>query len=97
MELAIIIGFVILAVWLIPTLHKIRRRDQEETDKTIAFAKWVNEQQDPHIVSMVQNLLREKRFKTWEEAVKYVEQALNKLPPEPHTNVDANDKEGTPS
>ncbi|HEY6263109.1 MAG TPA: hypothetical protein VIW47_16040 [Nitrospiraceae bacterium] len=90
MELVIIIGFVILAVWLIPTLHKIRRRDQEETDKKIAFAKWVNEQQDPHMVSMVQDLLREKRFKTWEEAAKYVEQT-------PHTNIHANDKEGTPS
>jgi hypothetical protein len=39
---------------------------------------------------MVQDLLREKRFKTWEEAAKYVEQT-------PHTNIHANDKEGTPS
>lgn len=97
MELIIIIGFVILAVWLIPTLHKIRRRDQEETDQRIAFAKWANEQQDPHIVSMVQNLLREKRFKTWEEAAKHVEQTLNKPSSDPHTNVHVNDKEGTPS
>ena len=97
MELIIIIGFVILVVWLIPTLHKIRRRDQEETDQRIAFAKWANEQQDPHIVSMVQNLLREKRFKTWEEAAKHVEQTLNKPSPASHTNVHVNDKEGTPS
>lgn len=54
-------------------------------------------QQNPHIVSMVQDLLREKRFKTWEEAAKYVEQTLNKPSPEPHKNVHANDKEGTPS
>ena len=87
MELVIIIGLVILVIWLIPTLHKIRRRE-------IAFSKWANEQQDPHIVSMVQNLLREKRFKTWEEAAKYVEQTPS---PESHTNVHANDKEGTPS
>ena len=97
MELLIIIGLVIFVVWLIPTLHNIRRRDQDKTDKKIAFAKWANEQQDPHIVSMVQNLLREKRFKTWEEAAKYVEQTLNKPSPEPHTNVHANDKEGIPS
>jgi len=97
MELVIIIGLIVFVIWLIPTLHKIRRRDQEETDKKIAFAKWANEQQDPHIVSMVQNLLGEKRFKTWEEAAKYVEQTLNKPSPEPQTIVKVNDKEGTPS
>ena len=90
MEVFIIIGLVIFVIWLIPTLHKIRRRE-------IAFAKWANEQQDPHIVSMVQNLLREKRFKSWEEAAKYAEQTLNKPSPEPRTNVHANDKEETPS
>ena len=90
MELVVIIGLIIFVIWLIPTLHKIRRRE-------ITFSKWASEQQDPQVVSMVQNLLREKRFKTWEEAAKYVEQTLNKPSPEPHTNVHANDKEGTPS
>ena len=95
MEL-VFLGLVIFVVLLFSTLHKVRRRDQEKTDQKLVFAKWANEQQDPHIVSMVQNLLREKRFKTWEEAAKYVEQTLNKPSPEPHTNVHANDKEGTP-
>lgn len=96
MEL-LFLGLVIFVIWLFSTLHKIRRRDQEKTDKKVAFAKWANEQQDPHIVSTVENLLREKRFKTWEEAAKYVEQGPNKPSPEPHTTVHANDKEGTPS
>jgi phage gp46-like protein len=97
MELVIIIGLFSFVVWLVPTLHNIRRRDQEQMDKKIAFAKWANEQQDPHIVSMVQNLLREKRFKTWEEAAKYAEQTLNAPLPESRSNVHANDKEGTPT
>ena len=96
MEL-IFLGLVIFVVLLFSTLHKVRRRDQEKTDQKHAFAKWANEQQDPDIVSMVQNLLREKRFMTWEEAAKYVEQTRNKPSLEPHTNVHANDKEGTPS
>ena len=93
----IYIGVGIFLVWLVRTLHKIRVRDQEETDTKIAFAKWAKEQHDPRIVSMVQNFMSEGRFKTWEEAAKYVEQTLNKPSPEPHTNVHANDKEGTPS
>jgi hypothetical protein len=97
MELVIIIGLVSFVVWLVPTLHKIRRRDQEKTDKKIAFAKWASEQQDPRIVSMVQSLMREKRFKTWEEAAKYAEQTLNTPSPESPPNVRANDTEGTPS
>jgi len=48
-------------------------------------------------VSMVQNLLREKRFKTWEEAAKYIEQTLGKPSPEAHTTVHADDKERKPS
>ena len=97
MELVVIIGLIIFVIWLIPTLHNIRRRDQDKTDKKIAFAKWANEQRDPHIVSMVQNLLREKRFKTWEEAAKYIEQTLGKPSPEAHTTVHADDKERKPS
>ena len=57
----------IFLVWLVLTLHKIRRREQEEEDKKIAFAKWAKEQHDPQIVSIVQNLMSEGRFKTWEE------------------------------
>ena len=91
------IGIAIFLIWLVPTLHKIRRRDQDETDKKIAFAKWANEQHDPHIVSMVQNLMREKRFKTWEEAATYAEQTLKTPSPEPRSNSRANDSEGTPS
>lgn len=90
MELVVIIGLIIFVIWLIPTLHKIRRRE-------ITFSKWASEQQDPQVVSTVQNLLREKRFKTWEEAAKYVEQTLSKPSPEAHTNVHADDKEGKPS
>ena len=91
------IGLAIFLIWLVPTLHKIRRRDQEETDKKIAFAKWANEQQDPNIVSMVQKLMREKRFKTWEEAARHAEQTLKTPSPEPRSNSQANDTEGTPS
>lgn len=90
----IFLGIVVFAIWLFATLHKIRRRDQERTDKQIAFAKWANEQQDPHLLSRVQDLLREKRFTTWEEAAKYAEQTVNKPSSEP---VHANDKAGTPS
>ena len=96
MEL-IYIGVVIFLVWLVRTLHKIRVRDQEEADKKIAFAKWAKEQHDPHIVPMVQNFMREGRFKTWEEAAMYAERALNTPSPEPRSNSHANDKEGTPS
>ena len=93
----IYIGVGIFLVWLVRTLHKIRCRDQEEADNKIAFAKWAKEQHDPHIVSMVQNLMSEGRFKTWEEAATFAEQALNTASPEPSSNSHANDKEGTPS
>jgi hypothetical protein len=73
----IYIGGIIFFVWLVRTLHKIMGRDQEETDKKIAFAKWAKEQHDPRLVSMVQNLMTEGRFKTLEEATQYAEQALN--------------------
>ena len=87
----------IFLVWLVLTLHKIRRREQEEEDKKIAFAKWAKEQHDPQIVSIVQNLMSEGRFKTWEEAVIYAERALTTPSPEPRSNSHANDTEGTPS
>jgi len=93
----IYIGVGIFLVWLVRTLHKIRVRDQEEADKKMAFAKWAKEQQDPHIVSMVQNFMSEGRFKTWEEAAKYAEQVLNTSSPEPRSNSHANDTEGKPS
>ena len=96
MEL-VYIGAIIFAVWVIRTLHRIRARDQEETDKKIAFDKWAKEQQNPHIVPMVQNFMREGRFKTWEEAAKYAEQTLNTPSPEAPSNSPANEKEGTPS
>ena len=91
----IYIGLGIFLVWLIRTLHKIRRREQEEEDKKIAFAKWAKEQQDPHIVSMVQNFMREGRFKTWEEAVTHAEGTLNRSSPKPPSDSQANDKEET--
>ena len=72
----IYIGIGIFLIWLIRTLHKIRRRDQEEADNKIAFAKWAK-QHDPHMVSMVQNFMSERRFKTWEEAAAYAERALH--------------------
>jgi hypothetical protein len=93
----IYIGLGIFLVWLVRTLHNIRRRDQEEADKKIAFAKWAKEQHDPHIVSMVQNFMSEGRFKTWEEAATYAERALNTLSPESTSSSHANDKEETPS
>lgn len=96
MEL-IYIGVGIFLVWLVRTLHKIRVRDQEEADKKIAFAKWAKDQHDPHIVSMVQNFMSEGRFKTWEEAAIYAEQALNPPSPESRSTSHANDTEGTPS
>jgi hypothetical protein len=96
MEL-IYIGVGILLIWLVRTLHKIQRREQEEENKKIAFAKWAKEQHHPQIVSMVQNLMSEGRFKTWEEAAKYAEQALNTPSPELRSNSQANDKEGTSS
>jgi hypothetical protein len=91
------IGLGIFLVWLVRTLHKIQRREQEEENKKIAFAKWAKEQHDPHIVSMVQNFMSEGRFKTWEEAAIFAEQALNTPSTEPRLNSHANDKEGTPS
>jgi hypothetical protein len=93
----IYIGVGIFLVWLVRTLHKIRIRDQEETDTKIAFAKWAKEQHDPRIVSMVQNFMSEGRFKTWKEAVTYAEQALNTPSPEPRSKSHDNDTEGTPS
>ena len=91
------LGLGIFLVWLVRTLHKIRARDQEESDKKIAFAKWAKEQQHPEIVSMVQTFMREGRFKTWEEAAIYAERTLNTPSPEPRSNSHANDTEGTPS
>ena len=87
----IYIGVGIFLVWLVRTLHKIRVRDQEEADKKIAFAMWAKEQRDPHLVSMVQNLMNEGRFKTLEEAALYAEQALNTSSPEPRSSSHAND------
>jgi hypothetical protein len=96
MEL-IYIGVGIFLIWLVRTLHNIRARDQEEADNKIAFAKWAKEQQDPHIVSMVQNFMSEGRFKTWEEAARYAEQTRNPPSPEPPSSSPAKDTEGTPS
>lgn len=96
MEL-IYIGIGILMFFVIRALHKIRVRDQEETDKKIAFAKWAKAQQDPQIVTMAQKLMREGRFKTWEEAASYAEQAFKTQPPEPRADRHANDTETTPS
>ena len=87
----------IFLVWLVRTLHKIRVRDQEESDKKIAFAKWAKEQQHPEIVSMVRNLMSEGRFKTWEEAAIYAERVLKTPSAEPRSSSHANDTEGTPS
>ena len=84
----------IFLVWLVRTLHNIRVRDQEEASKKIAFDKWAKEQQDPHIVSMVQSLMREGRFKTWEEAVTHAEGTLNRPSTKP-SDSQANDKEET--
>lgn len=83
----------IFLIWLVRTLHNIRIRDQEESSKKNAFDKWAKEQQDPHIVSMVQNFMREGRFKTWEEAVAHAEQTLNRPSPKPPSDSQANDKE----
>jgi hypothetical protein len=97
MEL-IFIGIVIFVIWLVRALHKIRRREQEEADRKIAFAKWAKEQQHPDIVSMVQNLMKEGRFKTWEEAATHAEQVLNTTPsPGSPSSSHANDAEGKPS
>ena len=96
MEL-IYIGIGILMFLLIRALHKIRVRDQEESDKKNAFAKWAKEQQDPQLVSMVQNLLSEGRFKTWEEAVRYAEGTLSKPSPEARSHRSTSDTEGTAS
>ncbi len=85
------IGIIIIAVWLGRTLHNIRGRDQEESDKKIAFAMWAKEQRDPHLVSMVQNLMDEGRFTTLEEAALYAEQTLNASSPEPRSSSHAND------
>ena len=93
----IYIGVGIFLVWLVRTLHKIQRREQEEENKKITFAKWAKEQHDPRIVSMVQNFMSEGRFKTWEEAATFAEQALNTPAPEPPSNSHANDTEGTHS
>jgi hypothetical protein len=46
---------------------------------------------------MVQNLISEERFKTWEEAALYAEQALNTASTEPRSNSPGNDTQGTPS
>ena len=91
------IGIVVILVWLGRTLHNIRGRDQEEADKKIAFAMWAKEQRDPRLVSMVQNLMSEGRFKTLEEAALYAEQAFNTSSPEPRSSSHANDTSGTPS
>ena len=85
----------IFLVWLVRTLHNIRIRDEEEASKKNAFDKWAKEQQDPHIVSMVQNFMREGRFKTWEEAVTHAEQTLNRPSPKPPSDSQGNDKEET--
>jgi hypothetical protein len=87
----IYIGIVVILVWLGRTLHNIRGRDQEEADKKILFAMWAKEQRDPHLVSMVQNLMNEGRFKTLEEAALHAEQALNASSPEPRSSSHAND------
>lgn len=86
MELIFIV-VVIFLIWLVRALHKIRRREQEEADRRIAFAKWAKEQHHPDIVSMVQNFMQEGRFKTWEEAAIYAEQVLN--PPSPGSPSDS--------
>jgi hypothetical protein len=96
MEL-IFIGVVIFLIWLVRALHKIRRREQEEADRRIAFAKWAKEQHHPGIVSMVQNLMKEGRFKTWEEAAVYAEQVLNPPSPGSPSESHANDAEGKAS
>ena len=93
----IYIAIVIILIWLGRTLHNIRGRDQEEADKKMAFAMWAKEQRNPHLVSMVQNLMSEGRFKTLEEAALYAEQALNTSSPEPPSSRHANDTSGTPS
>ncbi|MEO8340667.1 MAG: hypothetical protein ABI604_13275 [Nitrospirota bacterium] len=93
----IFIGGVIFLIWLGRTLHNIRVRDQEEADKKVAFARWAIEQSDPHLVSMVQNLMSEGRFKTWEEAALHAEQSLNTASSEPRSNSPANNTQGTPS
>jgi hypothetical protein len=85
----------IFLVWLVRILHNIRVRDQEEASKKISFDKWAKEQQDLHIVSMVQNFMREGRFKTWEEAVTHAEGTLNRPLPKPPSDSQANDKEET--
>ena len=86
-----IIYIAIILIWLGRTLHNIRGRDQEEADKKMAFAMWAKEQRNPHLVSMVQNLMSEGRFETLEEAVLYAEQALNTSSPEPRSSSHAND------
>ncbi len=96
MEL-IYIGIGILVFLLIRALHKIRVRDQEESDKKIAFGKWAKEQKDPQLVSMVRHLMSEGRFKTWEEAVRYAEGTLGTPSPEARSHRQANDTEGTAS
>jgi hypothetical protein len=96
MEL-IFIGVVIFLIWLVRALHKIRRREQEEADRRIAFAKWAKEQHHTGIVSMVQNLMKEGRFKTWEEAAVYAEQVLNPPSPGSPSESHANDAEGKAS
>lgn len=117
----IYIGLGIFWIWFIRTLlesqgtsfselvfkapHKITRREQEEKDKNIAFAKWAKEQHRPHIVSIVQNFMSEGRFKTWEEAAIYAERVLNTPLPQsaeatrrsPYLNIQANDTQGPPS
>jgi hypothetical protein len=93
----IYIGIGIFLVWLVRTLHTVRVREQEEADKKIAFAKWAKEQHHPQIVSMVQSLISEGRFKTWEEAAIFAEQTLNTPSPDSRLNSPANDTEGTPS
>jgi hypothetical protein len=96
MEL-VYIAIVVILIWLGRTLHNIRGRDQEEADKKVAFVKWAKEQRDPQIVSTVQNLMREGRFKTWEEAVIYAEQTVNTPSTEPRSDSRANDTKETAS
>jgi hypothetical protein len=109
----IYIGLGIFWVWLVRTLlesqgtsfselifktpHKITRREQEEKDKNIAFAKWAKEQHHPHIVSIIQNFMSEGRFKTWEEAAIYADGALNTPSSPPRLNSHTNDTKGTPA